>query len=209
MARALEELGVVAVLRGSDPGRVADAARALGAGGVTAVEVTYTVPGATDVIARLASEGGLVVGAGTVTTRRQADEAIAAGARFLVSPSICEAAVEAGAEADVCAIPGVYTPTELASVAARCPLLKLFPSAIGGPALLRALREPFPEVRLMPSGGVSLENLAQWIEAGAVAVSAGSGLCPMDAAAAGDWTRGTELATRWGAALREARAGMS
>jgi predicted TIM-barrel fold metal-dependent hydrolase len=89
MARALEELGVVAVLRGSDPGRVADAARALGAGGVTAVEVTYTVPGATDVIARLASEGGLVVGAGTVTTRRQADEAIAAGAGALLGASGC------------------------------------------------------------------------------------------------------------------------
>ena len=205
-ARILEELGLVAVLRGADASRVAEAARSLGEGGVTAVEITYTVPGATGVIERLAAEGDLFVGAGTITTRRQADEAIAAGARFLVSPSLCEAALSAGEEADVCVIPGVYTPTELASAAARCPLLKLFPSAVGGPALLRALREPFPEVRLMPSGGVSLDNLAEWIDAGAVAVSAGGGLCPKDAVAAGDWPRVTELAGRWRAALGEARA---
>ena len=204
-ARSLEELGVVAVLRGSDPARVTEAARALGAGGVTAVEITYTVPGATETIARLAAEGDLFVGAGTVTERRQADEAIAAGARFLVSPSLCEAALDAGDEADVLAIPGVYTPTELVRAAPRTPLLKLFPSAVGGPALLRALREPFPDARLMPSGGVTLANLADWIGAGAVAVSAGGGLCPRDAVAAGDWARITGLATSWRHALGEAR----
>ena len=204
-ARSLEELGVVAVLRGSDPGRVAEAARALGAGGVTAVEITYTVPGATETIAHLAAEGDLFVGAGTVTERRQADEAIAAGARFLVSPCLCEAALDAGDEADVLAIPGVYTPTELVVAAPRTPLLKLFPSAVGGPALLRALREPFPDARLMPSGGVTLANLADWIGAGAVAVSAGGGLCPRDAVADGDWARITGLATSWRRAVGEAR----
>ncbi len=205
-ARTLESLGVIAVLRGDDPSRVADAARALGAGGVTAVEITYTVPDATSIIGQLAADGDLLVGAGTVTTRRQADEALAAGARFLVSPAICEAALAAGEEADACVVPGVYTPTELLNAAARSPLLKLFPSAIGGPSLLKALREPFPDARLMPSGGVSLENLRAWIDAGAVAVCAGGGLCPRDAVAAGDWRRITELASRWRAALDRARA---
>jgi len=169
------------------------------------VEITYTVPGATETIARLAAEGELFVGAGTVTERRQADEALAAGARFLVSPCLSEAALDAADAADVLAVPGVYTPTELARAAPRTPLLKLFPSAMGGPALLRALREPFPDARLMPSGGVTLDNLADWIGAGAVAVSAGGGLCPRDAVADGDWARITGLAQGWRRALHAAR----
>jgi 2-dehydro-3-deoxyphosphogluconate aldolase/(4S)-4-hydroxy-2-oxoglutarate aldolase len=92
------------------------------------------------------------------------------------------------------------------NAAVRSPLLKLFPSAIGGPALLKALREPFPDARLMPSGGVSLENLRAWIDAGAVAVCAGGGLCPRDAVAGGDWRGITERASRWRAALDQARA---
>jgi 2-dehydro-3-deoxyphosphogluconate aldolase/(4S)-4-hydroxy-2-oxoglutarate aldolase len=178
----LNEIGrrrIVAVIRAGSADAAVFAAQALAAGGVTTIEVTYTTPGATDAIRELTEEhADLLVGAGTITSVAQAREAIAAGASFLVSPYTCLPMLDLGAEHDVLAIPGVMTPTEIAVVYDQAPLLKLFPAGIGGPAFLGALRGPFPDLRLMPTGGVSAENVADWLAAGAFAVAAGRDLCP-------------------------------
>ncbi|MGX6449291.1 bifunctional 4-hydroxy-2-oxoglutarate aldolase/2-dehydro-3-deoxy-phosphogluconate aldolase, partial [Patulibacter sp. S7RM1-6] len=180
-AGTLERLrveGVVAVLRADDPDAAIVAGRALLAGGVRALEVTFTTPDVPRVIAALGAEDGALVGAGTVTTEAEARAAIDAGARYLVSPHVCEAALAVGAPADVLVVPGVLTPTDLVAVRDRTPLLKLFPAGIGGPALLRALLGPFPGTAIMPSGGVTAANVADWFAAGAAVVGAGSDLCP-------------------------------
>ena len=138
--------GVVAVLRAGSAERAVAAARALAAGGVTAVEVTFTVPDAPGAIAELAADESLLVGAGTVLTPDQADAAVRAGARFLVSPGLDDQVLDAAERLGVPALPGVFTPTEVARAARRCSLMKLFPASLGGPTLLAALRGPFPDL---------------------------------------------------------------
>lgn len=189
-AEALHELGlrrIVAVIRASSADAAVFAARALAAGGVTAIEITYTTPGAASAIRALVdSYPDLLVGAGTLTTASQAREAATARASFLVSPYICEPVLEVGVEHDTLAIPGVLTPTEIGLVRGRAPLLKVFPASFGGPRYLKALREPFPDLRLMPTGGVSVENVSEWLAAGAFAVAVGRDLCPSDSIEAAD-----------------------
>jgi 2-dehydro-3-deoxyphosphogluconate aldolase/(4S)-4-hydroxy-2-oxoglutarate aldolase len=202
----LRQRGVVAVVRAATPELAVTASRALGDGGITAIEVTYTVPDAAAAIAELARDERLLVGAGTITTEAQAREAVAAGARYLVSPHRCDAAIDVAEEAGIPAIPGVYTPTEIVEAATRCRLLKLFPANLGGVDLLKTLRGPFPTLSFMPSGGVSADNVGQWLAAGAVALGAGSSLAPSDAVAAGDAEAVTRSARRWSEALAAARA---
>ncbi|ADB53090.1 bifunctional 4-hydroxy-2-oxoglutarate aldolase/2-dehydro-3-deoxy-phosphogluconate aldolase [Conexibacter woesei] len=202
---ALRARGIVAVMRAPAPEQVVAAARALADGGVTAIEVTYTVPDAAAAIAELAGDERLLVGAGTIETETQAREAVAAGARYLVSPHVCDAAIEVADEAGVPAIPGVFTPTEVATAARRCELLKLFPASLGGIELLKALRAPFPRLAFMPSGGVTADNIGAWLAAGAVTVGAGGDLAPSSAVEAGDAAELTRRARRWADALAHAR----
>lgn len=202
----LRERGIVAVMRASRPELVVTAARALADGGVSAIEVTFTVPRAEEAIAALAEDPRLLVGAGTIETAEQASAAVAAGARYLVSPHRCDAAIEVAEEAGLPAIPGVWTPTEVAQAAERCELLKLFPAAVGGIELLKALRAPFPRRAFMPSGGVTADNLGAWLAAGAAVVGAGGDLAPADAVERGDAAELTERARRWSRALAQARA---
>lgn len=203
---ALRERGIVAVMRAPAPAHVVAAARALADGGVTAIEVTYTVPDAAAAIAELAADARLLVGAGTVVTEAQARDAVAAGARYLVSPHISSAAIDVAEEAGIPAIPGVFTPTEVVTAAERCALLKLFPAGLGGIELLKALRAPFPDLAFMPSGGVTAGNLGAWLAAGAVAVGAGGDLAPAAAVEAGDTAELTRRARAWSDALAHARA---
>jgi 2-dehydro-3-deoxyphosphogluconate aldolase/(4S)-4-hydroxy-2-oxoglutarate aldolase len=161
----------------------ADAARAAiaaaRAGGVHVVEVTFTVPDAVSVIRELAGERELVVGAGTVLTLEQAEAAVTAGARFLVSPGLDEQIVRFAAERDVLMLPGVFTASEVMRARALGAVaVKLFPADAVGPAYLKALRGPFPGLAVMPSGGVSAANAAAWIAAGAVAVGMSGSLSP-------------------------------
>jgi 2-dehydro-3-deoxyphosphogluconate aldolase/(4S)-4-hydroxy-2-oxoglutarate aldolase len=161
----------------------ADAARAAiaaaRAGGVRVVEVTFTVPDAVSVIRELAGERELVVGAGTVLTLEQAEAAVTAGARFLVSPGLDEQIVRFAAERDVLMLPGVFTASEVMRARALGAVaVKLFPADAVGPAYLKALRGPFPGLAVMPSGGVSAANAAAWIAAGAVAVGMSGSLSP-------------------------------
>ncbi|HVH66815.1 MAG TPA: bifunctional 4-hydroxy-2-oxoglutarate aldolase/2-dehydro-3-deoxy-phosphogluconate aldolase [Gemmatimonadales bacterium] len=177
----LLESGVIAVVRHSEAVSLRGVARALAAGGVGAVEVTLTTPGAIEAIADLVADTGLgdecLVGAGTVLDVSAARSVLDAGARFVVSPTLDPAVIRACRERDVPCMPGAFTPTELlAAWRAGAQVVKLFPAAAVGPTFIRDVLAPLPFLRIVPSGGVSLENAGDWIRAGAAAVSVGSAL---------------------------------
>jgi 2-dehydro-3-deoxyphosphogluconate aldolase/(4S)-4-hydroxy-2-oxoglutarate aldolase len=147
---------------------------------VGAVEVTLTTPGAIETIADLASDPGLagcVIGAGTVLDESAARYVIDAGARFVVSPTLNPAVIRTCRDRGIPCMPGALTPTELLEGwRAGAPVMKLFPASAVGPGYIRDVLAPLPFLRLVPSGGVSLENAGDWIRAGAAAVSVGSAL---------------------------------
>jgi len=170
--------GVIAVVRLPESTGLRSLAAALAAGGVSAVEITLTTPGALEAITELASHGGgAVVGAGTVLDEKAARNVIAAGARFVVSPTLDRGVVRYCRDQGVPCLPGAFTPTELLEAwRAGAELVKLFPASALGPRYLREVLAPLPFLRVVPSGGVSLENRAEWIRAGAAAVSVGSAI---------------------------------
>ena len=172
--------GVIAVVRLKESAGLRDVATALAAGGVAALEITLTTPGALEAIAELASQGaeaGSVVGAGTVLDEKSARDVIAAGARFVVSPTLDRSVVRYCRDKGVACLPGAFSPTELLEAwRAGASLVKLFPASALGPRYLREVLAPLPFLRVVPSGGVSVDNAGDWIRAGAVAVSVGSAL---------------------------------
>jgi 2-dehydro-3-deoxyphosphogluconate aldolase/(4S)-4-hydroxy-2-oxoglutarate aldolase len=182
----IEREQVVAIVRvdGAD-----SAVRAVGAllqGGLGVTEISLATPGALAALERCSRlHGDLLLGAGTVRSAAQARDAVAAGARFLVSPALDREVVRWAAEAQVAHLPGVLTPTELAealSLGAR--LIKLFPAGRMGPAYVRDLLAPMPEARLVPTGGITVADAGAYLDAGAVAVALGSAL--VSSATAGD-----------------------
>lgn len=197
--------GVLAVLRAPSAALALDAVDALVRGGITGIEVTYSTPDAAAVIAEVVARHGdaALVGAGTVTTAAQAREAADAGAAFLVSPGTTAPVVEAMRATGVVTMTGALTPSEVMTAGALgVDVVKLFPASLGGPEFLRALRAPFPDVPLMPTGGVSADNLGEWFAAGAIAVGAGGDLVPGAALAAGDTAEIERRARRYADALR-------
>jgi 2-dehydro-3-deoxyphosphogluconate aldolase/(4S)-4-hydroxy-2-oxoglutarate aldolase len=174
--------------------------------GLPIAEITFTVPNAVDVIAKLARRRG-VIGAGTVTTADQAHAAIRAGAEFIVSPGFVAEVIEVAKSAGVTMIPGALTPTEILEAhRAGADLIKVFPvQSLGGAAYIRALRGPFPDLPLVPTGGVDLGNVADFIRAGAVAVGVGSELVSRQALAAGDYDSIGLRAAQFVAAVANAR----
>src|SRR5207253_8439260 len=172
--------GVIAVVRLPAAADFRALAGALVAGGVSVVEITLTTPGALAAIADLTAPNavpGAVVGAGTVLDERSARAVIAAGARFVVSPMLDQAVVRCCRDANVPCMPGALTPRELVEASrAGASHIKLFPASLVGPRYIREVLAPLPFLRLVPSGGVSLDNAADWIRAGAVAVSVGGAL---------------------------------
>lgn len=201
---ALRSARVVAVIRAPSAALAVRTSEALLDGGVSAVEITYSTPDAPNAIAELIARHGdrLTVGAGTIRSVAHVAAAVAAGAEFLVSPGTVPDLAAAMRSTDSLTVLGALTPTEV-MIADRegADLVKLFPASLGGPALLRALRGPFPDIRFMPTGGVTPGNLHQWLGAGAFAVGTGSDLCPPDAIAAEDWPRITALARTYRDAL--------
>lgn len=172
--------GIVAMLRGSFiAAQLLEIASALHAGGVDVVEVTLNSQNALQLLTTLQAElgGHMLIGAGTVRNMDQAKEALEAGAKFLISPNLdLPTATFADAQA-VLYLPGVFTATEAATAhAAGCPLVKLFPADTLGAAYLQALRAPLDDVGFVPTGGVTLENIAGYARAGAAAVGVGSAL---------------------------------
>ena len=176
---AIQRLGVVAVIRMKDADRLRAVVDAIAAGGVRAIEVTMTVPGAVGLIARLAATlpSDILLGAGTVTDVKTARDVIDAGARFVVGPVYRPEIIAACHERDVAVAPGCFTPTEILDAHERgADIVKVFPATALGPQFIKDVRGPLPQVKLMPTGGVSLDNAGDWIRAGAVAVGAGSSL---------------------------------
>src|SRR5205807_6216827 len=181
---------------------------ALAEGGVRALEVTMTVPGAVELIRQLAPTlpAGFLLGAGTVTDPDTATAVIDAGASFVVSPVFRPDVIAACHRRDVVAMPGCFSPTEiLAAHDAGADIVKVFPATALGPQFIRDVRAPLPQVKLMPTGGVTLDNAGDWIRAGAVAVGIGSALVDTKAIEEGRFDVITANARRVIASVANAR----
>jgi len=196
--RRIGEIGIVPVVRAATVEDATRAVEAICAGGIPILEITMTVPNATDVIRRVVREHGntALIGAGTVTTGEQAEQCIRAGAEFLVSPGLSTHVLAVAQQCAKLAIPGALTPTELMHAqdnGAR--LIKIFPCGnVGGPAYLKALKAPFPNTALIPTGGVSVANAADYIAAGAFALGVGGDLVNAAALRDGNLTKITDAA---------------
>jgi 2-dehydro-3-deoxyphosphogluconate aldolase / (4S)-4-hydroxy-2-oxoglutarate aldolase len=177
----VKELGLLAVIRGPSAALTIKMVEALVAGDVLGIEITYSTPDAEDVVAKLAAQFGdqILLGMGTVTRPEQAQSAKAAGAKFLVSPIYDPTLAKAMVDTDLVSMVGAFTPSEVFQAYQHgASVVKIFPGSVGGPAYMKALRGPFPQIPMMPTGGVSAENAKDWFAAGAIAVGAGSELCP-------------------------------
>lgn len=175
----IQEMGrtrLVAVVRSKSAEEALATAKAVAQGGVQFIEITFSVPSALDVIEILVAEGRLHVGAGTVLSNEEAEEAIGTGAQFIVSPSLELNLIPICHDANVPCIPGAATPTEiLAAARAKADLVKIFPAdTIGGPDFVRQMSGPFPNIRFMVSGGVSLTNIKGYVQAGVTGICLGS-----------------------------------
>jgi 2-dehydro-3-deoxyphosphogluconate aldolase/(4S)-4-hydroxy-2-oxoglutarate aldolase len=203
----IAESGLVAVVRAGSPDEAARIAEACALGGVGAIEITFTVPGALRVIEDLAARHGaksILVGAGTVLDSQTARMAILAGAQFIVSPSIDTATGLLCARYGIPWMPGAQTVGEVIEAMKQgADIVKVFPGEVLGPGFIRAVKGPLPQASLMPTGGVTLENAGEWIEAGSVALGVGGSLTR--GAKTGDYQSITELARQFRERIRQAR----
>jgi len=178
--RRIGEIGIIPVVRATSVDEATRAVEAICGGGIPIVEITMTVPNAVSVIREVAQQyrGRAVVGAGTVTSAPQAEQCIAAGAEFLVSPGLSAAVLAFARGSGVLAIPGALTPTELMSAQDQgAQLVKIFPCGnVGGPKYIKSLKAPFPSACLIPTGGVNAANAGDFIAAGAFALGVGADL---------------------------------
>ena len=199
VARVLETK-IVAVVRAPSPDVVMDICNALADGGVDVLEITFTVPDALDLIRQVRDTLGdrICLGAGTVLDPETCRAAILAGAEFVVSPTLNLDLIRLCKRYDKAVMPGAFTPTEILTAwEAGADIVKVFPADVGGPAYFKAIRGPLPQVRLMPTGGGNLATAQAFLDAGAVALGAGSSLVPKDAVASGDMGRITEIAKKF------------
>lgn len=206
----IERLGLVPVLRAQSAAEGHALVEAMFAGGVTVVEVTMTVPGAIELLRDLKKKYGskLLLGSGTVTTAAQAADTIEAGAEFVVSPSLHLEVIAKTKELGKVSIPGALTPTEVITAwNAGADYVKVFPcSAVGGANYLKALRAPFPELQLIPTGGVTQQTAIDFLKAGARALGVGADLVNAKAIADGKPEIVTDAARAYLEIIRNARA---
>jgi 2-dehydro-3-deoxyphosphogluconate aldolase/(4S)-4-hydroxy-2-oxoglutarate aldolase len=203
--------GIVAVIRSTSSEQLVEVARALYEGGVDVLEVTFTVPRALEIIAAVRKALGdkVLLGAGTVLDPETARAAFLAGAEFLVSPTVNLDVIKMGNRYDKLVMPGAFTPTEILTAwEAGAQVIKVFPADIGGPAYLKTLHGPLPQVRLLPTGGVNLTTIADFLKAGACAVGLGGALVEPKAVQSGDMARIKSLAQQYVAAVKQTRAAM-
>ncbi len=209
--RALKRIfegGIVAVVRSETSEPLVKVVQALVLGGVTAAEITFTVPDAIDVIRQVRQAVGdsVVLGAGTVLDPETARAAILAGAEYIVSPITNIDMIRLCRRYDKVVMPGAFTPTEIVTAwEAGADVVKVFPADVGGPAFLKALRGPLPQIRLMPTGGVDLSTAESFIKAGACCLGVGSSLVEPHAVASGNFARIREIAAQFVAIVRRAR----
>jgi 2-dehydro-3-deoxyphosphogluconate aldolase/(4S)-4-hydroxy-2-oxoglutarate aldolase len=210
ICRRIEEVGIVPVVRAPSPELAMRAAEAVLAGGISIFEITMTVPNATLAIRALVDKLGdrAVVGAGTVLDAKAANACVDAGAAFLVSPGLDLATIAAAHERGVPIMPGALTPTEVITAwKAGADMVKIFPaSAVGGAKYLKALKGPLPDVKMLPTGGVSAATAGEFIAAGAAALGVGGELVDIAALTRGDDAVITARARELVEAVRAARA---
>lgn len=205
----LKQLGLVAVIRGPSVDLTLKLVDALVRGGVLGIEITYTTPNAVDVTSKLHQQFGntIMLGMGTLTEPEQAAPAVQAGATYLVSPGTEPKLAEAMTGTGLLTMMGALTPSEvMAAKRLGSDVIKLFPGSLTGPDYVKALKGPFPDVLIMPTGGVSAENVGQWFKAGVVAVGAGSELAPAQLIKEERWDEIVTRAQRFAEAVQQARA---
>lgn len=205
---SIKACGVVAVLRADSPDALVQVAQAIGRGGIGAVEITMTTPGALDVIGECANRLGdeILLGAGTVLDPETARAAILAGAEYIVTPALNPDVITLCRRYDKVIIPGALTPTEILT-AWECgaDIVKVFPATAVGPRYFKDVKAPLPQIDLMPTGGVDLDNAGDFIRAGACAVAVGGNLVDKAAVAAGEWHVLTDTARKYVDTVRNAR----
>ena len=200
--------GIVAVVRSESSASLVKVVEALAEGGVSAAEVTFTVPDAVEVIRQVRREVGdaVVLGAGTVLDPETARAALLAGAEYIVAPTVHPEVIRLCRRYDKAVMPGAFTPTEILTAwEAGADVVKVFPADVGGPAYLKAIRGPLPQIRLMPTGGVDLTTAENFLKAGACCLGVGGALVDPKAIAAGDFARIRSLAEQYTAIVRRFR----
>jgi len=205
---AVIDSGVIAVIRADRSEELMQVAYALQEGGIVAMEVTMTTPGAIDVIKAVATDlrQKVIIGAGTVLDPETARAVILAGAEFVVSPTLNPATIEVCRRYSKVVVPGAFTPTEILTAwQAGGDIVKVFPATVVGPGYLRDIKGPLPQIRLSPTGGVSLENAGEFIRCGACCVAVGGNLVSKKALANKDWALITDTARRFIEEVRKAR----
>lgn len=205
----IQEIGIVPVVRAANLDEARRAIDAICTGGIPIIEVTMTVPNAPAMIQELTRQYGssILTGAGTVTTAKHAAICLDAGAQFLVSPGLSVPVLQTAAARGVLAIPGTLTPTEvMAALEAGAKVIKIFPcSSAGGPKHIKALKAPFPETRLIPTGGVNLSNAAEYFAAGSFALGVGADLVDLAALRRNEPSKIIDMAKALIDAVRQAR----
>jgi 2-dehydro-3-deoxyphosphogluconate aldolase/(4S)-4-hydroxy-2-oxoglutarate aldolase len=202
------DAGVVAVVRSPDWQQLVEVARALVDGGVTVMEITFSVPNALEVIRQVRSALGerILLGAGTVLDPETARAALLAGAEFIVAPTLNLEVIRLCRRYDKLVMPGAFTPTEILTAwEAGADIVKVFPADVGGPEYLKALRGPLPQIRLMPTGGVDLSTAAAFLKAGACCLGVGGQLVEPRAVAERNFDRIRELARQYVNVVKQAR----
>jgi len=202
--------GVVAIIRVASAQEAVAVCGAIAKGGVKPIEITMTVPGAIDAIKELKGAMGdnVLLGAGTVLDPETARAVVLAGAEFVVCPTLNLEVIEVCRRYSKIVVPGAFTPTEILTAwEAGADIVKVFPATVGGPRYLRDIRGPLPQIRLMPVGGVNIDNTPDFIKAGAVGVAAGTSLVDRKAVSEGKYDIITENARKFVEAVKLARAG--
>lgn len=206
--KRITEIGVLPVIRAESKDQAKAVVAAIAAGGISTIEITMTVPGAVDLIAELAKDENLLIGAGTVLDPETARACISAGANFIISPALNFDTIQYCNDVETVVMPGALTPTEVVNAwEAGADLVKVFPcSAMGGASYLKSLKAPLPQIKLIPTGGVSLDNAADFIKAGAEAVGVGADLVNLKAIREGKPDLITEAAKKYLDIVNKARA---
>ena len=209
--KRVEETGIVAVVRAENAEKALKITEAVKKGGIEAIEITMTVPGAVDVIKQITDEYSrdeILIGAGSVLDAETARAGILAGAEYIVSPSLDEETIAMCNRYQKAVMPGAMSVTEVVkAMKYGADIVKIFPATLFGPKIIKAIKGPLPQAPLMPTGGVSLDNVKDWIKAGSFAVGVGSSLSK--GAKTGDYEQVTETAKEFIRLIKEARAEMA
>ncbi|MFP4199184.1 MAG: bifunctional 2-keto-4-hydroxyglutarate aldolase/2-keto-3-deoxy-6-phosphogluconate aldolase, partial [Halanaerobium sp.] len=208
--KRVEETGIVAVVRAENAEKALKITEAVKKGGIDAIEITMTVPGAVDVIKQITDEYSrdeILIGAGSVLDAETARACILAGAEYIVSPSLDEETIAMCNRYQKAVMPGAMSVTEVVkAMKYGADIVKIFPATLFGPKIIKAIKGPLPQAPLMPTGGVSLDNVKDWIKAGSLAVGVGSSLSK--GAKTGDYEQVTETAKEFIRLIKEARSEM-